>query len=456
MYMGTQHSSRVSFHIDPDRLRRLRLRKQWTQRDLAQITGFCEDYISQLERASTTRNKGTKLETLMKFAQQLGVLPSDLLAESALRRQEVDIRLHAICSNVDMIKLLHSTPSTGAVMEKLGILRIDPDKLREARLRKQWTQREVARASGYSEDYISQLERAAITRNKGTRLGTILRLAQVLEIIPVDLLIEHLSEALRADMTRSELSGNTTNCGIVGLLCGKVPSKFRHTALASPIFLELLPEPVEMVTELRHKAYHLSSQALWLQAEEIGLQARSQCREGSEEWAEITLSHCAQVRQQAGDILQAQAHIEHVIQKYTSATAKPDNRILGLIDLQRGWIASEQSGEFEQGYHYFTSAFQKALQVGDAETERTARHFRLRILSELAMRAGGAWLGARPIRSIPQQLLRLLHQSVEIDWPLSCNNNPEHLHFVKIREKENLYIFSCLRTCPLAQKTAIL
>lgn len=428
--MEILQTRRASCHLDPDRLRRYRLQKRWKQRDLARAAGLSEDYISQLERAATTRNKGTRVETLVTLAQSLDVLPIDLLVEDAVERSTMEGPLHRFLSNVDTVWSSDPLGGPGVAVNGLIILRIDPGKLREARLKKQWKQRDLARASGFSEDYISQLERAATTCNKGTRLETILRLAQALEVAPVELLPETLAASLQADMTRRELLGNVTSLGIAELLLSKV---FSHTVRSSFLSIELPAEAQETIAGLRHKAYNLSSQALWLQAEEAGLQARSRCREESEEWAEITLSHCAQARQQAGDILQAQAHIEHVVQHYARAVERPDQHILGLIQLQRGWIASEQSGQFEQGYRYFTSALQNALQVGDDETERTARHFRVRTLSELAMREAGAWLGARPIRSIHQQLLCLLHQSLETDWPLSCNNHPENLHSLNRR-----------------------
>lgn len=431
--MGTLQSNRVSLHIDSDRLRRCRLQKQWTQHDLAQATGFCDDYISQLERAPTTRNKGTKLETLVKLAQHLNVCPADLLAEDVFRQLEADVLLHEIYSNVDTVRLFRSISSTGDVTEKAVVFRIDPEKLREARLRKSWTQRDLARASRFSEDYISQLERAATTHNKGTRFETLLRLAQALEIAPVDLLTENLSEALQVDMTRRELLDHATSLGIVGLLYGKTPSAPRHSAFPFSLSsIELPAEPVETVAELRRKATFLAVRGLWLQAEEIGLQARSRCKEGSEEWVDITINHCAQMRQQAGDILQAEAHVKHVIQ-HAVAVDRADTRILALIHTQRGWFACEQFGNYEQGYRYFTSALQKALKVGDAQTASTAYHFRFRILSELVMREGGAWLEARPVRSVNQQLLRMLHQSLNTDWPLSCDDNSEDLHAMNRR-----------------------
>src|SRR5712691_3684375 len=111
--------------------------------------------------------------------------------------------------------------------------RLDPDRLQRYRLQKRWKQRDLARASGFGEDYISQLERAATTRNKGTRLETILRLAQALEIAPVEVLPEKLAEALQADMTRRDLLGNATSLGIAGLLYSKTTS----TTLSS----QLLP-----------------------------------------------------------------------------------------------------------------------------------------------------------------------------------------------------------------------
>jgi tetratricopeptide (TPR) repeat protein len=220
--------------------------------------------------------------------------------------------------------------------------------------------------------------------------------------------------------------GTATNLGRAECLCGKLSSSviFPSTSTAGRS---------ETIAELRRNSVDLNSRALWLQAEEVGLQARSRCKEGSAEWAEITLIHCAQARQQAGDISQAQAYIEQVIQHSIKAAEQPDPHIIGLIYLHRGWIACEQTGQFEQGYYYFNRTLQETHQIGDTYTKRTAHHFRLRLLSELAMREGNAWLGARPTRSISQQLLQQLHQSLEIDWPLSCDNDPESLHALNRR-----------------------
>src|SRR5947208_2827519 len=124
LHMGTLQDKRVSIHINPGQLRRLRLQKHWTQRDLARATGFCEDYISQLERASTTRNKGTKLETLMKLAHHLDVLPADLLAQDAFRQQEADIPSPVIGFNIDTGGALHSISSTAQEMEQPVVVRM--------------------------------------------------------------------------------------------------------------------------------------------------------------------------------------------------------------------------------------------------------------------------------------------------------------------------------------------
>src|SRR5258706_9861722 len=183
--MGTIQTQRASFHLDPGRLRRYRLQKRWRQCDLAQAMGFSEDYISQLERAATTRNKGTRVETLVRLAKHLDVLPIDLLDEDAIRQISMEVLLYHILSNVDTIESSDPPGEPGTTVNEMFHLCIDPGKLREARLKKKWLQRDLAGASGFGEDYISQLERAATTRNKGSRLDTIFRLAQALEIAPV-------------------------------------------------------------------------------------------------------------------------------------------------------------------------------------------------------------------------------------------------------------------------------
>lgn len=432
--MKTLQTQCAAFHLDPDRLRTYRLRKRWRQRDLARATGFSENYISQLERAATTRNKGTRLETLLRLAQPLGVLPVDLLVEDAVGQPAMDgLLLQRVPPNVDTIRSSGPAGMSGTTVSGISGLRIDPWKLREARLQKKWLQRDLARESGFSEDYISQLERATTTRNKGTKLQTIFQLAQALEIAPIDLLPDKLAESLQADMTRRELLGKAAGLGVAGFLLSKTALTVRQNIRSSQLVVELAAETIETIAELRQKARLLASQGLWLQAEEVGLYARSKSKPGSEEWVDITISHCAQMRQQAGDVLQVEAHVQQVIQQHANVVDQPDPHVLALIDAQRGWLVCEQFGHYEQGYQYFASALQKATQVGDSDIESTAHHFRFRILSELAMNEGGAWLEARPTRRIREKLLHLLHHSLEADWPISCHGVPENLHALNCR-----------------------
>lgn len=77
--MGRVQFYRSVMSLDPDKLRAARLSKHWTQRQLAERVGFSEDYINQLERSWATRNKGTNLETLLRFAQTLEIAPEELL-----------------------------------------------------------------------------------------------------------------------------------------------------------------------------------------------------------------------------------------------------------------------------------------------------------------------------------------------------------------------------------------
>ncbi len=77
--MGRGQPRHPVIGLDPDKLRAARLRKRWTQRQLAEHVGFSEDYINQLERSWATRNKGAKLETILLFAKALEMTPKELL-----------------------------------------------------------------------------------------------------------------------------------------------------------------------------------------------------------------------------------------------------------------------------------------------------------------------------------------------------------------------------------------
>ncbi len=229
--MDQRLSSSRTVRINPDQLRAYRHRKKWTQRDLARASGFTEDYISQLERMPATRNKGTKLETIIRLAQALDVFPTDLLIQNSADESPSDfIRLDFPW------KVIDSGPQSSPLLSKQSVnttfdIRIDPDRLREIRLRKQWTQRDLASASGFSEDYISQLERAPTTRNKGTRLETILKFAQALEVMPLDLLSYELIESLHASLIRRQLLESAVGLEIVELLRGQVTLTAWHEGL---------------------------------------------------------------------------------------------------------------------------------------------------------------------------------------------------------------------------------
>jgi transcriptional regulator with XRE-family HTH domain len=422
--MGQRLPNGPGVRIDPDQLRAYRRQKKWTQRDLALASGFSEDYISQLERAPATHNKGTKLETITRLAQSLDVLPTDLLFRHATNELQDDFIRQDVLGDTTGSQLSSSDmPSEGLARTTLD-MRVDPDRLREVRLRKQWTQHDLALASGFSEDYISKIERAPMTRNKGTRLETILKLSQALEVLPLDLVSHEFIELLYADLTRRELLDSAVRLGTVELFHGHMPLAARYGASQSS------QEPIKTLAEYLSEPLPFTGSPLyWLEVEKRGLEIRARFREGGEEWAEVTLRRCAHMRQQAGDARHAQDYIREVEQRYVQETERSNPLIKALIHSQRGWLATEQYGHFEQAYTFFTCALQEALEAGDRETKSTAHHFRLRSLSELAMLEGGAWLGARPTRVLSSQRLQSLHKSLHEDWPVLTHfdtDNPHH------------------------------
>ena len=58
-------------------LRRLRRAKDWTQDDMAEITGFHRNYIGMAERGE----RNVSLKNLCVFAKALGISVSELLKE---------------------------------------------------------------------------------------------------------------------------------------------------------------------------------------------------------------------------------------------------------------------------------------------------------------------------------------------------------------------------------------
>jgi len=426
--------------LDPVRLREARQRKGWTQKELAVASGFSEDYISQLERASTTRNKGTKLTTMVKLARALDVPLEELLApDSALLLQtksplyqiQQEMKITDITETLQdpkTLKLEFTRPShipqplqQSLTEEQVSsspnhlFPRIDPHLLREYRLRKNWTQKELAAASGFKEDYISQLERSLNTRNKGTKIETAARLAYALEI-PVEYLLTSqdqsngvLSELWQFYQTQPEIFWQ------------QVPTTY------------FAQEPTKRLAELLDRiSYFIEAKGLWRAAEKKAIEVRTVCPVGSEDWAEITLRHCAYMRQQAGDVVGAQAYLQEVEQHYIKALIHPHPHILALYHTRHGWLADEQYGYFQQASTAFTLALSEAIEAGDQETERTARHFRFRTLIELAMRESDIWLGLRPLRSLRTPSIQAFSQSFVEDWRIAQQfdpDNPQHYYY---------------------------
>jgi len=416
--MDQRWSNSPGVRIDPDQLRTYRRQKKWTQRDLALASGFSEDYISQLERTPTTRNKGTKLETITRLARSLDVFPTDLLFRHTADKLQGDFIRQDVPGEI-ADRQFRSSELARTTLD----IRVDPDRLREVRLRKQWTQQNLASASGFSEDYISQIERASTTRNKGARLETILKLSQALKVQPLDLLPYEFIELLDTDLTSRELLDSAVSLGAVELYHGQTSLAIRYGDS------QISQEPVKTLAEyLSEPLPFINSPLHWLEVEKRGLAIRAKFREGSEEWAEVTLRRCAQMRQQANDARRAQDYIREVEQRYVQEIERSNPLIMALIYSQRGWLATEQYGHFEQAYAFFTRTLQEALEAGDRETQSTAHHFRVRSLSELAMLEGGAWLEARPTRTLSYQRLQSLHKSLREDWSALNNFDAENPH----------------------------
>lgn len=302
-------------------------------------------------------------------------------------------------------------------------IRIDPDKLRAYRLQRNWTQRELAEKTGFSEDYVSQLERAETTRNKGAKLETIIRFAQALDVFP-DNLLAFPSNAGLTGLTRKQL---LSYAAILGTVTEEGHDQTAYPSVESisePLSNLLIPKrPDKAPEELLREASQLLLQGRWIQANEKGLAARVQYSEGSEAWAEITLRYCAQARQQAGDVIGAKAYLQEVEQRYLPGTDRLNLQIVALLHSLHGWLATEQLGLYTSAYDQFTQALQESLRAGDQEIESTAHHFRLRVLSEIAMTEGGAWLRALPTQALSANRLRTLQQALQEDWTTSREHN---------------------------------
>jgi transcriptional regulator with XRE-family HTH domain len=66
---------RMSFDVDGERLRQLRVEKALSLRALGEITGVAFDTISKLENG----HRPARLVTIRKLAEALGVEPKDLM-----------------------------------------------------------------------------------------------------------------------------------------------------------------------------------------------------------------------------------------------------------------------------------------------------------------------------------------------------------------------------------------
>jgi transcriptional regulator with XRE-family HTH domain len=66
---------KMSFDVDGERLRQLRVEKALSLRSLGEITGVAFDTISKLENG----HRPARLVTIRKLAEALGVEPKDLM-----------------------------------------------------------------------------------------------------------------------------------------------------------------------------------------------------------------------------------------------------------------------------------------------------------------------------------------------------------------------------------------
>jgi transcriptional regulator with XRE-family HTH domain len=61
--------------IDGEKIRALRHKRRWTQKELAQVSGVDQSIISNLEN---NHKEGTRIETMVALARALGVATDDL------------------------------------------------------------------------------------------------------------------------------------------------------------------------------------------------------------------------------------------------------------------------------------------------------------------------------------------------------------------------------------------
>lgn len=301
---------------------------------------------------------------------------------------------------------------------------LDADQLQHFREQQGKTQRELAEATGLTEDYISQIERG---RNLVTKIETIAKLALALHLLPEELIFQDPAELPEVQWLRQEVLDITPGIVLATLASDQVLLSWQD------VYQVLRAKAsIRLSTALPDELY-ISARGLWVEAEKQALAERKRYKAGSQEWAELTLRHCAWMCQQAGCLASAKAYIREVEQYYPSVQAGGDNaepnpHIRALIHCQRGWFLQQQYGNYQQARFQFTMAARLAQEAGDQATTSTAHALLFCCHLEEAMTEAGAWLEARGRRTLSHQQHTELDQSMAADWAVSRHLDPENPH----------------------------
>ncbi len=320
-------------------------------------------------------------------------------------------------------------------------IRLDPDKLRSWRQRRGWSQKELAEAAKLSEEYVSKLERAATTANKGTKLQTIFRFASALGVPPeelvegeneeryiwaygVKLTLNQLGELARTT-TLTQQEGETSYAHGVRIGSG-AGGIYGHEALPQRTPDDWLLEASEQGL-LGH----------WMRAEYCALRAREFSARGSIEWADITLRHCALWREQAGDCVGARIYVDEVMKHYLRVEPSPSPVVVALLYNRRAWLALEHYGHIREAWDSLSRSLHILHENGidDRGLEQNGFSFRVRTLYELATVQGNATLSARQMTPLADNLVRQLVKSLAKDWETAHRLDPDnpHVHLQRLR-----------------------
>lgn len=316
--------------------------------------------------------------------------------------------------------------------------RLDPEQLRLFRRQRCWTQAELARRTGFSEDYIGQLERARKTANKGAKLETLVTLAKALQVSVEDL--------MESDDWNQEQEDGEDEEGIddadtsrSARHCDQPPQQMSQDLVRRLLLLRpvsgaepYVPFP-RLCGELALKTlvddadiYVLQSR--WLQAEQIGLQARAHATPGSEAWARMTLWYGAQMRQQAGDVTMAEAYLREVEENCLQQVDAVNPLIASMFHITRGWLDLEQYGHFGRALTSLNTALSLMRQYGltNREWNQRVHGFRFRAISEIAITECAAWIGAWPTHPLRSSTSQYLQESLQDDHQIALDLDPEN------------------------------